>query len=280
VVGVVAAAAVSVAAVAEAANVAVFFNTAFVDTATDGTGEAYNVVQTLTSQGHTVSTFTSLAPNVLGPTLLGKSVLVIPELENGNLTPTLSGATTSIIHDFVFIRGGTLVVFAPATGDPLAVLNVTFKEDPLGGKALSLTSAGDAVGSITKAAGAAGTTFANGPATLPILSATSTVELASLPVGSQLVHTNVIYEDDNGNAVVTQISYGSGHILIIGWDWFDAAPTGAQDGGWLALLDTTVTVPAGPPVPVPTLSEWAMIALAALLVVTGLRTLRRSRSLA
>jgi hypothetical protein len=35
------------------------------------------------------------------------------------------------------------------------------------------------------------------------------------------------------NATVVLISFGGGRILYLGWDYFGAAPLGANDGGWL-----------------------------------------------
>src|SRR5262245_33632290 len=145
---------------AHAANVALFFDPAFVDTATDGTGEAYNLQQGLIAQGHTVTTFTGTSKADFDAALAGNTVLVIPELQNGNLSPALSYDTALTIAVFVN-NGGTLLMSDPGDGDPLAVLNKAFS-------GFALTSAGGAVGTITKAAGATGTPFASGPATLPI----------------------------------------------------------------------------------------------------------------
>src|SRR5207248_269999 len=139
-----------------------------------------------------------------------------------------------------------------------------------------LTSAGGAVGTISKTAAAAGTPFAGGPATLPInLNAVDTVLTSSLPSSQTLpITSTVIYQDSNGNAAVTLIKYGDGFIVILGWDWFDAQPVGTQDGGWLAVLNTAGNDVVGSR-SIPTLSEWAMILMAGLLVIVGLAALRR-----
>lgn len=261
---------VAVAAVpAFAANVALFFDPTYVDTASDGTGEAYNLQQALIAQGHTVTTFTGTSADAFNTALAGKSVLVIPELQNNNLSPALD--TNALFAIALFVNnGGTLLMFDPGDGDPLAVLNNAFP-------GFQLTSAGGAVGTIAKAPGAAGTPFENGPATLPInLNATDTILTSSLPATglSFPASSRVIYQDSNGNAVVAMITVGGGHIVVFGWDWFDAAPVGSQDGGWLSLLDVAGNDVVGSR-PVPTLSEWAMIAMAALLVVTGVAAMRR-----
>jgi hypothetical protein len=258
---------------AGAANVALFFNPSFVDTATDGSGEAYNVQQGLIAQGHTVTTFTGTSAAALSAALVGKSVLVIPELQNGNLSPVLDKNASLTLALFVD-NGGTLVMFDPGVGDPLAVLNQSFPQ-------FKLTSDGGAVGTISKTAAAAGTPFASGPATLTTnLNAVDTIKADSLPSSATLpLSSHIIYADGNGNAAVTLIQYGGGNIVIFGWDWFDAAPVGGQDGGWLSVLDIAGNDVVGTQ-PIPTLSEWAMIAMAGLLLVVGIGALRRPRALA
>jgi hypothetical protein len=263
---------VVVAGPARANTVAVFFNTAYVDTATDGSGEAYNVQQGLLSLGHTVDTFTGFTATAFREVMITHNVLVFPEFQNGNLSLALSQEALLMLATFVN-GGGTLIMFDPGVGDPLAVLNGAFP-------GFNLTSAGAAVGTIAKAPGAANTPFANGPATLPAnLNAVDTVLASSLPGSPTVPATSrIIYGDANGNAAVALISYGSGNIVILGWDWFNAQPVGTQDGGWLEVLDTAADIEGTRPIP--TLSEWAMIAMAGLLIALGLATLRRSRGLA
>jgi hypothetical protein len=255
---------------ARAANVALFFNPTYVDTATDSTGEAYNLQQGLIAQGHTVTTFTGITADAIRAAVAGRTILVIPELQNNNLSPDLAPDAARAIGIFV-ANGGTLMVFDPGVGDPLAVINKAFPS-------FDLASAGSVVGTINKTAAATGTPFESGPATLPVnLNAVDTVLTASLPSSeTQPVSSKVIYQDDAGNAVVAQISFGNGNILIFGWDWFNAAPVGSQDGGWLALLDIGGNDVVGLAT-IPTLSEWAMIAMAGLLLLAGVAALRRPR---
>jgi len=261
------AAGLTVAPPAQAADMALFFNSAYVDTTPDSTGEAYTLQQTLISQGNTVTTFTGITAADINAAVAGKSFLIIPELQNGNLSPDLDANARFAIQFFVQ-GGGTLMVFDPGTGDPLAVINEVFGF--LG--TLQLTSGGGAVAPITlDSAAATGTVFAGGPATLPInLNATDTVLASSLPPGSK-----VIYRDGVGNAVVTLLPMSAGNIVIMGWDWFDAAPVGSQDGGWLAVLAAASAIVGTPSVP--TLSEWALITMAALLLATGVLALVRRR---
>jgi hypothetical protein len=253
---------------AQAADIALFFNTTYVDTTPDSTGEAYNLQQTLLSQGHTVTTFTGITAAAINAAVAGKTALVIPELQNGNLSPDLDADAGLAIHIFV-ANGGTLIMFDPGSGDPLAVLNQVFGVKTF---TFQLTSGGAAAPPISlNAAGAAGTPFQGGPATLSInANATDTVLASSLPDGS-----SIIYQDASGNSAVTLLRIGGGNVIVMGWDWFDAQPTGSQDGGWLAVLDTAAAIVGTSPIP--TLSEWAMIAMAGLLIALGLFALRRPR---
>jgi hypothetical protein len=134
-----------------------------------------------------------------------------------------------------------------------------------------MTAAQSVTPPISITAAAAGTPFEGGPATLPLnLSSVDAVLASSLPPEAVQIYT-----DAAGNSVVTQIPSQGGSIVILGWDWFDAAPLGSQDGGWLAVLGSAASIRGFDAIP--TLSEWAMIAMAALLVLVGLAGLRRGR---
>ncbi|MDH3792015.1 MAG: VCBS repeat-containing protein, partial [Rhodospirillales bacterium] len=75
------------------------------------------------------------------------------------------------------------------------------------------------------------TPFAGGPGSLTGFSATSAVTLASLPPGSRAIYRT-------GSAVaVASIPVGCGTVTLMGWDWFSAQPEGAQDSGWLDVLN-------------------------------------------
>jgi hypothetical protein len=77
-----------------------------------------------------------------------------------------------------------------------------------------------------------GTPFETGPANLA--SANLTVSVSGAGV-SPLYHTA------GGATTVGWISAGAGHVLLLGWDLYDAAPAGGtQDGGWIDVLDLGV----------------------------------------
>jgi hypothetical protein len=211
------------------ASIAVFDNPSYVDTLGAAFSESDTIQASLVSLGHTVTTFTGLTAADFTAALAGKDVLVIPEQEIGAIAPALSAAAKTAIQNFV-AGGGGLVISC----DYRDFLNGVF--------GYSLVDGGSSTASITPAA--TGTAFAGGPATLPPHSFTLEFDTASLPSGAQ-----TIYSDGVGSTV-TLIPYGSGTIASLGWDWFNAAPLGSQDSGWLQVLDSAVEqVGVGPTAP-------------------------------
>jgi cysteine-rich repeat protein len=58
--------------------------------------------------------------------------------------------------------------------------------------------------------------------------------VAPLPDGGR-----AIYGQESA-AMVAHFDEGFGQVVFLGWDWFDAAPLGPVDGGWLGVLDAAV----------------------------------------
>lgn len=42
-------------------------------------------------------------------------------------------------------------------------------------------------------------------------------------------------------AAVADIPFGAGQIVYLGWDWYDGAPDGSQDNGWLKVLKSAIS---------------------------------------
>jgi hypothetical protein len=243
----------------QAANVAFFNDPAFVDVPQEGA----NLRATLTGRGHTVTDITgsTLADFTTG--LTGNTVLVIPELQNGNLNAALDAATKTLISTFV-TNGGVVQVHGGTTPNDTNFLNGVF--------GYSVTTAGaTASGSSTLTSAAASTPYASGPATVTHNSATTLVPTSSLPSNAVSIYT------DGANTVMFTVPVGAGQVVYMGWDWFGAPPQGASDGGWLDLASLVSTASAAPATPaaIPTLSEWAMIFLASLMAMFAIRRVRR-----
>ncbi|MEG3991667.1 cadherin domain-containing protein, partial [Microcoleus sp. S28C3] len=99
------------------------------------------------------------------------------------------------------------------------------------GSALTLT--GLPTSSLSKTTASLGTEFADDPASISANSATTL--LSNLPAGS-----SKIYTDGSGGAAVASIPSGSGKIVFLGWDWYNAAPLGTTNNGWLSVLNSAV----------------------------------------
>ena len=206
-------------------GVALLAKTAYVDFDGTSTGsEASNLMFTLQSFGLTVDPFVDISDlNIIAVTR-NTRILAIPELENGDVTPDLSTTARQRIASYVR-NGGTLMAFTTNT----STVRATSVVNTLFGFTVAATSG---VGPYTlDATGAAGTAFEGGPASIPELDATIPVTEASLPPGSKVIYRS------GANAAVAVIPVGSGRIIIIGWDWFNAPPKGtAVEGGWVDVL--------------------------------------------
>ncbi len=194
--------------------------------------EASNMEAALAAMaGVTVETCTA---SDIETVLVGKNVFVLPEQENGPVAPDLGEGGRDRIYDFVHNKGGELIMASPRDA-ALGAINDTFAYSLASvdsGEPAVRAAVADAI-SITPAA--TGTVFDGGAATLPRLSATTLVDLATLPAGAK-----VIYADAAGHAAVVVIPNGSGNIILLGWDWYDAVPVGVEDGGWNTVFEAAV----------------------------------------
>jgi Ca2+-binding RTX toxin-like protein len=216
-------------AVGYGATVAVYDDPAFVDTTNTSDAESDNLQASLASLGHTVKTFTGTTGPAFSGGLAGASLLAIPELENGDLAAALDQNALHTIRSYV-ATGGGLLVFDQGGGNIATLLNTLFGYNLTGG-------VGGAPS--TRTGEVAGTAFAGGPASLADNSAVRPFDSASLPSGAAVMYAN------GANATVTAFTAGSGEIVHLGWDWFNAAPVGTQDGGWLNVLNRAVAEVAG-----------------------------------
>lgn len=220
---------------AHSTEIALFNNNTYVDYS--GTGdtcgsEADNLIVSIDSfGGHNVTTFTGISAAEFSAALEGKQVLVIPELEEGDLAPDLSPEAISVIADFVN-QGGRLLVFGSSNTEVQDLLNALF------GYSLVVTGT---PGESNKTAAAAGTIFADGPATLPYNDDTGHIPVDSLPEGAVNVYN---YNDGSQDySVLTILPFGAGQTFFFGWDWFGSTPGGdadgcidGEDGGWQSML--------------------------------------------
>jgi len=99
----------------------------------------------------------------------------------------------------------------------------------------NISRSSDSIG--YKTANAVNNPFDAGPATLPANNGTQTINISSLPANSKVMYANA----SETTAMVVVVPYGQGQVVFLGWDWFNAAPVGIADGGWLSVLDAAVS---------------------------------------
>lgn len=199
-------------------QVAVFDNPLYVDTAGGSSAESDTVQASLTNLGFAVVTFTNIIEAAAA-----SNVLLIPELEAGDLAAALTAAERSALSNRV-VSGGTMIVhgrLTRASGLINSVLGLSVVE-------VSTSSSNNLT------AAAIGTQFADDASSIPNLSGTRALQKTSLPPGSRSIY------ETNGLSVVAEMYVGAGKVIYLGWDWFNAAPLGAEDGGWLQVLESAV----------------------------------------
>jgi hypothetical protein len=225
-----------VAADARAATVAVFDHAGFVDTTSGGlSAESDNVQASLAASGHTVRPITATSAADLVIALADADLLLIPELENADLSTALESAALAVMARFVAF-GGALVINGTTNQNATHLLNALF----------GITVVTGVVGDSDLTASAAGTAFADGPSTIPRNTRTRGIDQETLPPRAVSVYVS------GSRATVARLSHLGGRVVYLGWDWFAASPIGSVDGGWLAVLDEAiddVTVCADPKAP-------------------------------
>lgn len=215
---------------ATAAEIALFYDPAYVDTSDSPTyGEAYNVKTALENKGHNVTPLNfDFELSSVDP--LTVDILYIPELDVAALSGDIG------VADYVNL-GGCLIING-GSGSGLAERSYSFLNDTFG-FSLARRGSGDSSGSTSHiSSDASSTDFHGGPAALSIgtgYPVSHSLKTSSLPAGSLSVYTN------NATTQVAIMPYGNGQIIYLSYDWHEAVPNGTVDGGWDNVLDRAVT---------------------------------------
>lgn len=202
-----------------ARSVALIVNSVFVDYDTADYGsEASEMEHTLRSFGVQINPITAYDSTTLAGVLATSQALIFPEAFSA-IPESLSTGTLALIRDWVDSTGGVLIVVPES--DNRALLDSLFGYTITGGSSHNTYDLG---------AGAAGTAFAGAASLVWDNDGTYVINAASLPVGAHVVYAN------GTDVVVSVIPQGRGVVVTLGWDWYNAAPHGSQDGGWIDAL--------------------------------------------
>ncbi len=167
-----------------------------------------------------------------------------------------------------YVSEGGCFVLTASHGDEDDFLNNAF------GFSVISTDASDGVDTYPLQSSANGTAFAGGPGGL--IAADHTLAFSNIP-GTE------IYSGPTGTAVFTD-QFGIGTISALGWDYCCTPPSDPN-----AILDWYEAVNRAfdqcgplpsPSRPIPTMSEWGLIAMAGVLGLFGLLAARRRRAAA
>lgn len=174
----------------------------------------------------------------------------------------LTPQTYQLINNYV--SGGGCVVVTSSHEDETEFLNSSF------GYNLSVDAVQDAVDTFAIQPGANRTQFGGGPGTL--VAASLTVAFGNTP-------GTTIYDGATGVAVFTD-QFGQGTVVAIGWDYCCDPPD--EPGpilDWYEVVNRAFDQCTEPVVllPIPTLSEWGLIAMAGVLGIVGFMVIRRRK---
>lgn len=248
-----------------AANVAVFNDPDYVDTA----NESAAIQSSLIGLGHTVIAFTGIGATSFTSAMASANLILFPHLEANlgtSLADALDGTAVNVLNSYVSNGGGLIAL----GGDAHRLLNRLFYGPFPDGLASSTLFSG---GSFIQPE-AVGSPFASAPAQLADLPG---VEIgmnffAFDPPGSLDLYRDSVSGTAAGGFNSTTVfvdDIGAGDIAYLSWSWLNATP-GADNGGWNPVLDLAVNHVAAPVVvPLP-----ATIPLFALALIPLLRRRR------
>ena len=235
--------AVLVAAQAQGAVIAFFNNASYVDVGE----EAAHLRADLVTLGHTVNNFTGIAAADIETATSGADVLVISDLQNGDLFAGMSSAARAAVYDFVSGGGG----FVTTANSLISVPNNLFFLNGIFGYSLVDAGFGGGPWSLN-AFVAEGTAFEGGPASLPEANAVRTDLSTSLPAGSLNLYRN----GTTTESALFASQVGFGRVVYVGYDWYQATTPAA----WQDVLGRAVTHADVGGIPEPTtLAIWSTL---------------------
>jgi len=236
----------------------------------DGTcaDERNNLLNILTDDGHNITLLSNFNDSNLASLLAANDMLAIPDLEDPGTCSIsdaafLSASAKTEITNYVNGGGGMFIAGSTQT---IALLNDLFS--------LSLSTSGSTSTGVSTLndTQAAGTPFAECPATIPNISATFLLT-SSMPSTKRC-----IYESGSGTSVAF-FSVGSGTVIYMGYDYNDVGPGCAVDADAFISCATDGGVDVADDSDdraIPTLGEWGIMILMLFMTIMGLQYIKEN----
>lgn len=215
----------------QASNIGLFYNMDYVDIE-DGNlfAEASNLKSSLEYLGHSVVFFNDFRELIVSDI----DVVIIPELEKKSFLDIENKDQIPSLELYVK-RGGGLIVMGVVSStssnndNALTLINQLCDSQLVSGPAVL-------EGTCVKSPNLLPGNFTNAPSEINNNNALVYIR-NGYPEGSNIVYYNSLRPSE---AAVLQLPLGVGSVLYFGWGWWNAFPTGTQDGGWLDLLDASI----------------------------------------
>ena len=209
-----------------ARKVAVFMNSAFVETCIADDCEGTNTVNMLTSLGYNVTTFSGITAADWTQQFNDKRIIVIPDQEVGAIASSLDGASRLALANGVAL-GGSVLVFGAYNSNAESFLNIAgslslshSRNDPYGSVGLNLVNV-------------AGTPFMSGPSILS--SADGTYTNQGWP------STSVIAYGSTSEVWVASATTGLGQVGFVAYDYYDPSIYNqSASGNWTLVVDKMI----------------------------------------
>ncbi len=220
----------------KAEKIAVFYHSDYIQIAPGSVyAEGSNLLLSLEALGHEVMTIENIDAESFTNVLSQTDLLVIPELERENLFANLSNAAKAVLKQYIAGGGGMIIcgVVAPNEANSANAIQLLNGVYDLNLKADAIALSGN---SDKNSAATANTYFDTCEA---ILDNNNSIAFLTggYPNGTKLLYQDRLNEN---NTTAALIPYQNGEIAYLGWGWWNAAPTGTQDNGWLGILDAAV----------------------------------------
>jgi len=184
--------------------------------------ETSNLMFALQEAGYPLDTTSAIDSTSIAQLIAGKDIVFFPEV-----TPSFETGTMTILKAFVD-HGGTLVLVGGYTH--FEWVNTAF------GWELDQGEDWNDEHPMPRTGAADDTPYGPGPSSIPANDGGVSVLASSLPTNAITAYQASDASED-GSVVV--LPSGDGRVVYFGWDWYDGAPFGGQDGGWSTLLTLT-----------------------------------------